>query len=374
MSDAFENEIMRKNKLNIDSNIGHMKYNDTKQEFSEWEQQLITDGPGFTYMAKFDQGESYSGSLGFADLEEKKRLTIDSIFNLASISKQFTAFSILLLEQGNKLALHDPITKYLPELPEYANDITIQDLIYHIGGMVDYIELALAKQIDYSDPLGPEESLADLVAYPAPLYQVGTQFDYSNTGYFLLSIIIERVSGQSYKDFAQEHIFSPLKMDNSFIVESYPVQTMIARGYRKDSKFSYQLYESLWTQTGDGAVHSTASDLMKWGENFASGKVGGKALVEKMLQALPPKHITGKTIKNHEQYAYGIIISQHFGISHFEHSGGWAGYATYFLRIPSLGLSVAVLGNIENLDTQKIAYDITDIILTQYKELYIHND
>lgn len=362
---------MRENKLNIDSNT---RYSDTKRKLFEWEQQVKIDGPGFTYMAKFDRGESYSGSLGFADLEEKKRLTIDSIFNLASVSKQFTAFSILLLEQDSKLALYDPITKYLPELPEYANDITIQDLIYHIGGMIDYIELALDKQIDYSDPLGPEDSFADLIAHPAPLYQVGTQFDYSNTGYFLLSIIIERISGQSYKNFAQEHIFKPLKMDNSFIVESYPVQTTIARGYRKDSEFSYQLYESLWTQTGDGAVHSTVLDLMKWGENFTCGKVGGKALVAKMLQALPSQSIAGEAIKDHEQYAYGVIISQHFNIPHFEHSGGWAGYATYFLRIPCLGLSVAVLGNIEDLDTQKIAYDITDIILTQYKGLYGHND
>nr|WP_247605498.1 serine hydrolase domain-containing protein [Providencia rettgeri] len=145
-------------------------------------------------MAKFDQGESYSGNLGFADLEQKKPLTTDTIFNLASVSKQFTAFAILLLEQNGQLALHDPITKYIPELPEYANEITIQDLIYHISGMVDYIELALNKGVDYADSLGPEESLADLIAYPSPLSPVGKQFDYCNTGYFLLlNVLVAKV-------------------------------------------------------------------------------------------------------------------------------------------------------------------------------------
>ncbi|QPE16585.1 beta-lactamase family protein [Providencia rettgeri] len=345
-------------------------FNNTSQNLLVWEQQFKADGPGFTYMAKFDHGESYSGNLGFAELEQKEALTPQTIFNLASVSKQFTAFAILLLEQNNKLALHDPITKYIPELPKYANEITIQDLIYHISGMVDYIELALNKGIDYSDALGPEESLADLIAFPHPLTPVGTQFDYCNTGYFLLSMIIERVSGQSYNEFAQQYIFKPLQMSNTFIVESYPVHTAIARGYRENTESGYQLSESLWTQTGDGAVHSNVLDLMKWGENYTSGKVGGKKLVEKMLQALPSHNRTGEVIEHHQQYAYGVIISQHFGLMHFEHSGGWAGYATYFLRIPDLGLTVAVLGNIEDLDTQKIAYEITDIILTQYKEFH----
>lgn len=360
--------------MNTFTDRKNVRLNNTSQKFLAWEQQFKTDGPGFTYMAKFDQGESYSGSIGSADLEQKKALTIETIFNLASVSKQFTAFSILLLEQSGKLALHDPITKYLPELPEYTNDITIQDLIYHVSGMVDYIELALDKGIDYSDSLGPEESLADLIAYPNPLFPVGTKFDYCNTGYFLLSIIIERVSGKSYQEFAQQYIFKPLQMDNTFIVGSYPVHTTIARGYRETTACGYQLSESLWTQTGDGAVHANVLDLMKWGENYTSGIVGGKALVEKMLQALPPKNRIGKAIEDHQQYAYGVIISQHFGITHFEHSGGWSGCATYFLRLPDLGLTVAVLGNIEDLDTQKIAYEITDIILAQSKELHDDHD
>ncbi|EMF4671890.1 beta-lactamase family protein [Providencia stuartii] len=163
-------------------------------------------------------------------------------------------------------------------------------------------------------------SLADLIAYPNPLFPVGTPFDYCNTGYFLLSIIIESVSRQSYKEFAQQSIFKPLQMDNNFIVGSYPVHTTIARGYRENNTCGYQLSESLWTQTGDGAVHSNVLDLMKWGKNDTSGKVRGKALVEKMLQALPARNRIGKAIEHHQKYAYGIIISQHFGITHFEHS------------------------------------------------------
>lgn len=356
--------------MNTFTSKKNVRINNTSQQLLAWEQQFNTEGPGFSYMAKFDQGESYSGNLGFADLEQKKPLTANTIFNLASVSKQFTAFAILLLEQSGQLALHEPMTKYIPELPKYANEITIQDLIYHISGMVDYIELALNKGVDYADSLGPEESLADLIAYPSPLSPVGKQFDYCNTGYFLLSIIIERISGQSYNQFAQQHIFKPLHMDNTFIVESYPVHTTIARGYRENTESGYQLSESLWTQTGDGAVHSNVIDLMKWGENYTSGKVGGKALVEKMLQALPLENRMGKAIEHHQQYAHGVIISQHFGLMHFEHSGGWAGCATYFLRLPDLGLTVAVLGNVEDLDTQKLAYEITNIILAQYKECH----
>ncbi|CAG9407351.1 serine hydrolase domain-containing protein [Providencia alcalifaciens] len=360
--------------MGISASRENIIFNNTKQKLLAWEQQFNTDGPGFTYMAKFDQGKSYSGSLGFADLEKKEALTVDTIFNLASVSKQFTAFSILLLEQNGKLSLNDPITKYIPELPEYTNGITIQDLIYHISGMVDYIELALDKGRGYFDALGPEESLADLIAFPNPIYPIGTQFDYCNTGYFLLSIMIERISGQSYREFAQQYIFEPLQMNSTFIVDSYPVHTVIARGYRSNPECGYQLSESLWTQTGDGAIHSNVLDLMKWGENYTTGKVGGKTLITKMLQALPPKNIAGDAIEHHESYAYGVIISQHFGITHFEHSGGWAGCTTYFLRIPDLGLTVAVLGNTEDLDTQKMAYDITDIMLAHSKELHDHHD
>ncbi len=334
-------------------------------ELAQWLATFNPHEPGFTFMARFDEGSEYSGSVGMADLAQQQPLEVNSIFNLASVSKQFTAFSILLLAQDGLLDLNDPIQKHLPELPNYTQEITIQDLIYHVGGMIDYMELAEQKQIGVQDLLTAKQSLSDIVSYPKAFFPVGNRFDYSNTGYFLLAQIIERVSGQSYKAFAEQRIFVPLGMKHTFIVDHYPTLPSVVHGYAQQASGQFVLDESPWEQTGDGAVHSNVIDLMKWGRNLSTGTVGGLELVQKMGESLPALNRAGQKIIDHENYAFGLFKVERSGLHTLEHSGGWAGYATYFIRVPSQRLSIAVLSNQADFDGETAAYKVLDVVLGQ---------
>ncbi|WP_232326291.1 serine hydrolase domain-containing protein [Xenorhabdus hominickii] len=310
-------------------------------------------------MAKYDSGLTYQGSIGLACLESHKPLSINSVFNIASVSKQFTAFTILLLENDGRLSLDDSIIKYLPDLGCYAEPVTLRHLIYHTGGLVDYMELADSIGISEQDPLTIEQSLHHLYAQSQVVFAPGTAFEYSNTGYFLLAQVAEKASGMKLSELSQERIFKPLGMKNTFIVDEYPIAVEFAHAYSQES----QLLESLWTHTGDGAVHSTVEDLMLWGENLTHGRAGGKALVQRMTQVLPEKTLIGDTVKNHEPYAFGLEHHNHLAEPSLEHSGGWAGYRTYFIRLPNSCLTIAVLSNQETIDTQTLSYKIADILL-----------
>ncbi|MBC8948689.1 serine hydrolase [Xenorhabdus sp. TS4] len=317
--------------------------------------------PGVVYMAKYDNGLIYQDAIGLACLESHKPLSIESVFNIASVSKQFTAFTILLLENDGHLSLDDSIVKFLPDLGNYAEPVTLRHLIYHIGGLVDYMELAESVGINEQDPLTIEQSLHHLYAQSQSVFAPGTAFEYSNTGYFLLAQVAEKVSGMKLSKFSQERIFKPLGMKNTFIVDEYPITVEFARAYSQEG----QLFESPWTHTGDGAVHSTVGNLMLWGENLSHGRVGGKSLVQRMTQTLPKTTSTGYIVKNHEPYAFGLEHHNHLAEPSLEHSGGWAGYRAYFIRLPNSRLTITVLSNQEAIDTQVLSYNIADILLKE---------
>ncbi|MES9698331.1 serine hydrolase [Bacillus sp. JJ927] len=319
--------------------------------------------PGFAYIASFDSGITYKGAVGLASIEGYLPINTKNIFNVASVSKQFTAFSILLLEQEGKLSLDDSIVKFVPSIGAYAEPITLRQLIHHTGGIVDYMELAEAANIKYTDTLTVEESLEHLKNHQIARFPVGTKFEYSNTGYFLLSQVIEKVSGKSLRQFKKERIFDPLNMRATTIVDYYPTTISIASGYSKNEQGTYKIYESPWEHTGDGAVHTTVEDLVKWGENLTTGTVGGKDLVKRMSEIGPKISPTGEMIIDNEDYAFGLRVAEGFNCRYLEHSGGWAGYRSHFMRFPEKYLSVAVLSNYDEFDSKKYANEIVAIVL-----------
>ncbi|PFD64283.1 serine hydrolase domain-containing protein [Bacillus thuringiensis] len=319
--------------------------------------------PGFAYIASFDSGVTYKGAVGLASIEENLPITTKSVFNIASISKQFTAFSILLLEQEGRLGLDDSIIKFVPSIGTYAEPVTLRHLIHHTGGLVDYMVLAEAANIKFTDTLTVEESLKHLNAHQIPRFPVGTKFEYSNTGYFLLSQVVEKVSGKSLRQFTKERIFDPLNMRDTTIIDNYPTTIPITSGYSKNEQGTYKIYESPWEHTGDGAVHATVEDLVKWGENLTTGTVGGKELVKKMSELGPEISPTGETIIDNEEYAFGLRLAEGFNCRYLEHSGSWAGYRSYFMRFPKVYLSVVVLSNYDEFDSKKYANEIAGIVL-----------
>lgn len=319
--------------------------------------------PGFAYIASFDSGVTYKGAVGLASIEKNLPITTKSVFNIASVSKQFTAFSILLLEQERRLSLDDSIVKFVPSIGAYAEPVTLRQLIHHTGGLVDYMELAEAANIKYTDTLTVEESLEHLKSHQIARFPVGTKFEYSNTGYFLLSLVVEKVSGKSLRQFAKERIFDPLHMKDTTIVDCYPTIISITRGYTKSEQGTYKIYESPWEHTGDGAVHTNVEDLVKWGENLTTGTVGGKDLVKRMSEIGPKISPTGETIIDNEDYAFGLRVVEGFNCRYLEHSGSWAGYRSHFMRFPKEYLSVAVLSNYAEFDSKKYANEIAAIVL-----------
>lgn len=204
--------------------------------------------PGFAYMASFDSGVTYKGAVGLASIEENLPITTKSVFNIASVSKQFTAFSILLLEQEGRLSLDDSIVKFVPSIGTYAEPVTLRHLIHHTGGLVDYMELAHAENIEFTDILTVEQSLKHLNGHQIARFPVGTKFEYSNTGYFLLSLVVEKVSGKSLRQFAKERIFDSLNMKDTTIVDCYPTTISIARGIQRMNK------EHIWSMKALGNI------------------------------------------------------------------------------------------------------------------------
>ncbi|MDM5259412.1 serine hydrolase domain-containing protein [Bacillus toyonensis] len=319
--------------------------------------------PGFAYISSFDSGVTYKGAVGLASIEKNLPITTKTIFNIASVSKQFTAFSILLLEQERKLSLDDSILKFVPSIGAYAEPVTLKHLIHHTGGLVDYMELAEAANIKYTDTLNVKESLEQLKNHQIARFPVGTKFEYSNTGYFLLSLVVEKVSGKSLRQFAKERIFDPLHMKDTTIVDCYPTTISVASGYSRNEQGTYKIYESPWEHTGDGAVHTTVEDLVKWGENLTTGTVGGENLVKRMSEIGPEISPTGDTIIDNEDYAFGIRLAEGFNFRYLEHSGSWAGYRSHFMRFPKECLSVVVLSNYDGFDSKKYANKIAEIVL-----------
>ncbi|PHE54105.1 peptidase M15 [Bacillus toyonensis] len=296
-------------------------------------------------------------------MEKNLPITTKNVFNIASVSKQFTAFSILLLEQEGKLNLDDSIVKFVPSIGAYAEPVTLRHLIHHTGGLVDYMELAEAANIKYTDTLTVEESLEHLRNHQIAKFPVGTKFEYSNTGYFLLSLVVEKVSGKSLRQFAKERIFDPLHMKDTTIVDCYPTTISVASGYSRNEQGTYKIYESPWEHTGDGAVHTTVEDLVKWGENLTTGTVGGENLVKRMSEIGPEISPTGDTIIDNEDYAFGLRLAEGFNFRYLEHSGSWAGYRSHFMRFPKECLSVVVLSNYDGFDSKKYANKIAEIVL-----------
>ena len=302
--------------------------------------ELVKPGePGCTVGVVEGGALTHARAFGMADLERGKPLDSHAVFNLASVSKQFTAFALLLLEQQGRLKLDDPVVKYLPELAPSAKGVTLRHLMHHTGGLRDYIELLYLNGRSDADGATIQDAVQVLARQTKPNEAPGVEFDYSNTGYDMLGVVVARVSGESLAEFSRKQIFEPLGMKNTSIVDRYPAAIpTLARGYRREET-GFVIDESAWEMVGDGQVHSDLHDLALWDGNFYTGKVGGRALVERMYEVglLNDGKPTG--------YAAGLNVDESRGLRWVTHGGSWVGYRSSMQRVPGEHLSVIVLCN-----------------------------
>jgi CubicO group peptidase (beta-lactamase class C family) len=322
--------------------------------FTRWDK---NDSPGCALAVIKDGKMAYTKGYGMANLELGVPISPDSVFYIGSVSKQFVAMCIALLVDRGVVSLDDDIRKYIPEMPDYGTPVTIRHLIHHTGGVRDYLELESIAGIPFG--FYHEQDVIDLISRQKELnFKPGEEHTYSNSGYFLLSVIVERASGKSLREFADANIFKPLEMKNSRFHDDY--EELIknrAAGYYDGGKGTYRNFISTFDCVGSGGLFTSVEDLYLWDQNFTHHKVGGKDAMEIM-------HTLG-TLNNGEklEYAFGLVIAEYRGLKIVEHGGSLGGYRAELLRFPEQRFSVIILSNLSSVVPGRLARQVADLYL-----------
>ncbi len=299
----------------------------------------------------------YKKGVGTANLEYGIPITTSTVFHIASVSKQFTVFSILLLEQEGKLSMDDDIRKYLTELPDYGHKITLRNLANHTSGIRDIFDLTNLIGIRDDDMISNEQVIKLITNQKGLNFVPGDEFEYCNSGYILLAEIVKRVSGQSFSEFTKARIFKPLKMKNSVFLDN-PQMIIKNKAYsyfKQDSTY----YKSLlnFSFVGSTSLNTTIEDLSLWTLNFEKKTIGNNEIFNKMKEK--SRLNNGEIIP----YALGQEIKTYKGLNVVFHGGGDAGYRSYLLRIPEQNFSVIITGNSQSFNPLDVAYEIVDYYL-----------
>jgi CubicO group peptidase (beta-lactamase class C family) len=324
--------------------------------FSLWNK---PDSPGCAVAVIKDGAIIYKRGYGMANLEQRVPIAPDTAFYICSTSKQFTAMSIALLEEQGKLSLDDDIRKYLPEMPAYERPVTIRHLIHHTSGLRDYLMLWTLAGRNFADSIAEAEAIELIARQKSLNFTPGDQYLYSNSGYFLLSVIVKRASGKSLREFADEYIFKPLGMRNTHFHDD---KTMLiprrADGYNPRSD-GFSLVKTSFDLVGDGGLYTTAEDLFLWDQNFYHNKLGKgvQSLIDRVLTR--GKLNSGKEIS----YAFGLGIEEYRGLKMVAHGGAFIGFRTEMIRFPEQKFSVIVLSNLGTTDASLFAKKVADIYL-----------
>lgn len=301
---------------------------------------------------------AYAKGYGMADLSLGVPISPRTMFDIGSTSKQFAAAAVALLALDGKLQLSDDVRKYVPELPSYGAPITIDHMLRHTSGLRDYNGLLYLAGHRFEDFTDDDDALAVIVAQRNLNFAPGSRWDYSNTGFFLLSTIVKRVSGLTLAQFARERIFSPLGMTRTHFRDDHTeIVKDRATAYSPGAKGGYVIDMSNWDQTGDGAVNTNVLELARWDANFANPRVGGRDFVT-MLETRGQLN-NGDTL----QYARGLFVDRYRGLRRVHHGGAWAGYRAMLMRFPDQGVSIAVTCNVADGDPQGRSERVADAIL-----------
>jgi len=324
--------------------------------FSQWDK---PDSPGAS-LAVIKKGEViYKKGYGSANLEYDIPITPSTVFHVASVSKQFTAFAVAMLAQQGKLSLDDDIRRHLPEVPDFGKTITIWHLIHHISGMRDQWELLAVAGWRLDDVITKEHILKMVKNQKELNFEPGEQYLYCNTGFTLLAEIVARVTGKSFREWTKKNIFEPLNMsDTQFYDDHERIVKNRAYSYVPVKDDGFKKRRLNYANVGATSLFTTAEDMAKWVKNFDDGRVGGTDVIEQMHEQGVLNN--GKKIS----YAFGLVIGEHKGLKTVSHSGGDAGYRSHVVRFPEQEFAVVVLSNLGSFNTSRTAMDVVDVYLT----------
>jgi len=321
--------------------------------------ELATDQtPGCAVAVGRDGRTVLARAYGMADLERGVRNTPTTIFEAGSVSKQFTAGAAILLAVQGRLSLDDDVRRYIPELPDYGAPITIRHLIHHTSGLRDWGEVSSIAGWPRTRRAYTNAHALDIIVRQRALnHEPGADYSYTNSGYNLLTAVVERVSGESLAEFTRRNFFEPLGMKNTSWRDDFtrivPGRAMAYRTVRN----GYSILMPFEDVHGHAGLLTTVEDLLLWTENLETGKVGGREWAEEM-------HRVGRLNDGREiEYAGGIQIGRYRGLREVHHSGLTAGYRSYLTRFPEARLSVAVLCNANGTNPRQLARQTADLFL-----------
>ncbi len=304
--------------------------------FAHWKE----DTPGGVVGLLHKGKPIYTRAFGLADLDTGVPITLDTKFHVASVAKTFTAFSVLLLEEQGLLSLDDDIREYVPELPDFGESISVADLLHHFSGLRNWNTLFALKGISEDDQV-EQESVLQLLTQQLELnHAPGKGESYSNTNFYLLSLIIERITGKSFRDYTREEIFLPLDMDDTFYADDLGESIEgLAWGHFSPDGENFIRDMPQHNVVGSGNLITTLNDFVKWEKNLLAPTVGSRELVEKLYsRGVLDNGVTSR-------FAKGLGYSMPMGINTRGMAGGTPGYRSNRSELLDQEIVVIILSN-----------------------------
>ena len=337
------------------SSVGQNSKNDIDGLFSEWKK---PNNPGGVVMVTHKNQIIFSQAYGLANIPYHIPNDKETVFNVGSISKQFTAMGIVLLQLEGKLSIDDAIQKYLPEMPQFKQTITIRHLLHHTSGLRSSPELFGLAGWREGDAITNEDVYRYLAKQVDLNFEPGSEYMYSNSGYILLAKIIENVTKQDFKSWMKENIFLPFQMNATFIEEDCSkLISNTAVSYTEIEPSVFKTIENNDLTYGASNVYSTSTDLSKWAKNFyETPKEWQRAFT--MLETL---EVLTSGRKNN--YAFGIFVDDFFGNRRVQHTGAIAGFQSILYCYPDEDLEIVILSNFTSNQLFKIADQISQLFL-----------
>jgi CubicO group peptidase (beta-lactamase class C family) len=288
----------------------------------------------------------HAAGYGFANLEHHVPATVNTIYQTASVGKQFTAALIMLLADRGLVGIDDRIAPHFETAPASWTGITVRHLLTHTSGISDEGVLSLNYRLDYTDA----EILSRIVASPLE-FPPGTNWNYSNSGYVLLGLLIARLTGRFYGDLLHDLIFSPLEMATAQVIGESAIIPNRAAGYRLDGGIllNQEYVSPTLNRTADGALYVTVLDLAKWDRELATGSLLSPASREAMWR--PVSLASGAT----HPYGFGWDLESSPRGRLVQHDGEWQGFSTHFARYLDDGLSIMILSNLADAPVAELS-------------------
>jgi CubicO group peptidase (beta-lactamase class C family) len=313
-----------------------------------------TDGPGCVVSATRAGNVVFQRAFGQAAVETGTPNTTATAFHIASLSKQFTAFAILLLEADGRLSLQDDVRRFVPELHDYPQIITLDHLLHHTSGLRDEWMMMLQGRMP-EDGVSQSDILRTLYAQRELNFVPGSRYAYANSDYTLLALVVERASGQSFNDFLTQRVFSPLGMSRTWVQDNWRhIRPGLAQLYGPGPRGLERRVFS-WSGYGAGNVRTSSEDMARWMLNLEAPKVGTPDLIARMAEGVRDSESVPAI------YGRGLEVGRYRGARTLEHGVIAPGAAAYMLVMPDQDFGVSVMCNTETNDTRRLAHEMADL-------------